>query len=132
MNDWFVKLASITVLVLAAVFAYGKLGPGIPITSVVTQKTDLFSVVGEGKVTVVPDTAIVDLGIIADSPTVKAAQNQANQVITTLTTELKKLGIDAKDIKTNNYSVYPQYDYRDGGTGRINGYQVNVSVTVTV
>lgn len=130
MNDWFVKLASIVILVLAAVFAYGKLGPGIPITSVVTQKQDLFTVTGEGKVTVVPDTAIVDLGITANLPTVKAAQTQANTIINKITDELKKLGIDPKDIKTSNYSVYPQYNYQQNN--RITGYQVNVSVTVTV
>lgn len=132
MNDWFVKLASLVILILAAVFAYSKVGPGIPISSVVTQKQDLFTVVGEGKVTVVPDTAIVDLGITANNPTVKAAQNQANTVIKTISDELKKLGISEKDIKTSNYSVYPQYDFREGETGRINGYQVNASVNVTV
>src|SRR3989344_1849077 len=130
MNDWFVKLASITVLVLAAVFAYGKLGPGIPITSVVTQKQDLFTVTGEGKVTVVPDTAIVDLGVTANLPTVKAAQSQANTVINKITDELKKLGITDKDVRTSNYSVYPQYDYQQGN--RITGYQVSANLTVTV
>ena len=130
MNDWFVKLASITVLVLAAVFAYGKLGPGIPITSVVTQKQDLFTVTGEGKGTVVPDTAIVDLGVTANLPTVKAAQSQANTVINKITDELKKLGITDKDVRTSNYSVYPQYDYQQGN--RITGYQVSANLTVTV
>ena len=127
MNLWWVKI----LLILGAVFVFAKWGPGIPITSVVTQKQDLFTVTGEGKVTVVPDTAVVNLGITANHSTIKAAQTQANTVINKITEELKKLGIESTDIKTSNYSVYPQYNY-DGGPSRITGYQVNASLTITV
>lgn len=127
MNSGWAKI----LLVLAAVFVFAKWGPGIPITSVVTQKQDLFTVTGEGKVTVVPDTAVVNLGITANSPTVKTAQTQANTVINKVTEELKGLEIADKDIKTSNYSIYPQYDYQSGIT-RITGYQVNASLTITV
>jgi uncharacterized protein len=48
-----------------------------------------------------------------------------------ISSELQKLGIDKKDIKTSNYSVYPQYDYQSG-TSRITGYQVSANVTVTI
>lgn len=109
-----------------AVFAFAKWGPSIPISSVVSQKNDFFTVTGEGKVTVVPDTAIVSLGITLNKPTVKAAQDQVNSVISEITKSLKTLGIDAKDIQTSNYSIYPQYN------DRITGYQVNASLTVTV
>ena len=109
-----------------AVFAFAKWGPSIPISSVVSQKNDFFTVTGEGKVTVVPDTDIVSLGITLNKPTVKAAQDQVNSVISEITKSLKTLGIDAKDIQTSNYSIYPQYN------DRITGYQVNASLTVTV
>lgn len=120
------------ILVLAAVFSYGKFGPGIPITSVVTQKQELFSVTGEGKITVVPDTAIVSLGISLNKPSVKAAQDEVNSVISEITKSLRALNIDAKDIKTSNYSIYPQYDYQTTGGNRISGYQVSANLTVKV
>ena len=123
MNSWWIKV----LLVFAAVFAFAKWGPSIPISSVVSQKQDFFTVSGEGKVTVVPDTAIVDLGITVNRPTVKAAQSEANSVINVITQAVKDLEVAAKDIKTSNYSVYPQYDQN-----RITGYQVNISLTVTV
>ncbi len=113
-------------MIFVAVFAFAKWGPSIPISSVVSQKNDFFTVTGEGKVTVVPDTAIVSLGITLNKPTVKAAQDQVNSVISEITKSLKTLGIDAKDIQTSNYSIYPQYN------DRITGYQVNASLTVTV
>src|SRR3989344_2894786 len=40
-----------------------RFAPAIPISSTVTQKQDLFTVTGTGKVTVIPDTAIISLGI---------------------------------------------------------------------
>lgn len=132
MNSWYLKLMAVVILILAAVFSYGKFGPGIPITSVVTQKQELFSVTGEGKITVVPDTAIVSLGISLNKPTVKAAQDEVNSVISEITKSLKTLSIDAKDIKTSNYSIYPQYDYQTTGGNRISGYQVSANLTVKI
>lgn len=132
MNSWYLKLITVVILVLAAVFSYGKFGPGIPITSVVAQKQELFSVTGEGKVTVVPDTAVVSLGISLNKPSVKAAQNEVNSVISEITKSLKAMGVDAKDIQTSNYSIYPQYDYQTTGGNRISGYQVSANLTVKV
>jgi uncharacterized protein len=131
MNSWIGKVVATILLVLTAVFLYGRFGPGIPVQSVVTQKNDLFTVSGEGKVTVVPDTGIVDLGITTNRPTVRDAQTQANTVIANITKAVKDLGVEDRDIKTNNYSVFPQYDFRDGNN-RITGYQVTAILVVTV
>ncbi len=129
MQTWILKLVVIVVLVLVAL----RFIPAIPVTSTVTQKQDFFTVSGEGKVTVVPDTAIIEVGITSNQPSVKDAQNQANKVIADITTSLKDLGIAEGDIKTSNYSVYPQYDYRDGGQpNKIIGYQVNANLSIKV
>jgi len=128
MNSWWAKAA----FVVIAVFVLLRFGPGLPIQSVVTQKQDSFTVSGTGKVTVVPDTGIVDLGITINKPSVKDAQNEANTVIKNITQALKNLKIDEKDIKTSNYSVYPQYDYQPGSVNRITGYQVTASLVVAV
>ncbi|MEK7504387.1 MAG: SIMPL domain-containing protein [Patescibacteria group bacterium] len=109
------------------VFAYAKFGPGLPVSSVVTQKTDLFTVSGEGKVTVVPDVAILNLGMSSRKSTVKAAQTEANTVVNNLTAAIKEFGVNEKDIKTTNFSVYPDYD-----NSKIVGFNVNINLTVTV
>ncbi|KKU55954.1 hypothetical protein A3H89_01810 [Candidatus Amesbacteria bacterium RIFCSPLOWO2_02_FULL_48_11] len=127
MNSWWAKI----IVIFAAAFIFVKFAPGIPVTSVVTQKQDLFTVSGVGKVTVVPDTGIVDLGINLTRGTVKTAQTEVNRVMNTITDNLKKMGIDGKDIKTENYSVYPEYDYT-AGTSRVTGYRVSASLKVTV
>lgn len=128
MVSWLIKLF-LSVLVVGVALRFI---PALPIASTVTQKTDLFTVSGEGKVTVVPDTAIIDLGILSTKSTVKLAQNEANTVISEITKSLKEMGISEKDIKTSNYSVYPQYDYQSGTVNKITGYQVNANITVTV
>ena len=127
----FGKYLLIILAVWLGVYAYGKFGPGLPISSVVTQKTDLFSVTGEGKMTVTPDVAILNLGMTTKKNSLKLAQTDANTVINNLTKALKELGIEDRDIKTTNFSVYPDYDY-SSGTNRIAGYNVNVSLMVTV
>lgn len=127
----FGKYVLIIFAVWLGVYAYGKFGPGLPISSVVTQKSELFTVSGEGKVTVVPDVAILNLGMSSRKNTVKAAQAEANTIVNQLTKALKESAVEDRDIKTTNFSVYPDYDYNNGAN-RIVGFHVNVSLTVTV
>ena len=127
----FIKTFSVALAILAALFLYNKFGPPFSFNSVVTQKTDLFTVSGEGKVTVVPDIGVVSLGINLTRPTVKSAQTDVNNIINKISTDTKGLGVDPKDIITSDYSIYPEYDYRTG-TGRITGYRVQASLTVKV
>lgn len=121
------------VLIFAGLFIFAKFGPGIPLTvsQITTNKTDLFTVSAEGKATAVPDIAVVNAGFSANGQSVSVIQNQANIVIKKITSDLKNLGIDAKDIQTSNYNIYPNYDYREN-TQTINGYNINVSLTVKV
>jgi uncharacterized protein YggE len=123
MIKWSIK----AFLIAGIVFAFLKFAPGFPITSVVTQKTDMFTISGEGKVTVTPDVAILNLGMTTQKNSVKLAQAEANTVVNNLTKAIKELGVSDKDIKTTNYSVYPSYDYP-----KISGYTVNINLTVTV
>lgn len=119
--------------ILIGLFLYTKLAGPIPfsVNSITTTKTDVFSVSGTGKATVIPDTAKVSLGITVNRPTVAAAQNEANRIINTITKDLKALAIDEKKIKTINYSVNPNYDFT-GGSQRIRDYNVSATLEVEV
>ncbi len=127
-----VRTPLLTVLfIFLALIAYTKLLGPIPFTvnSVSTVKDSLFTVQGTGEVTAIPDTAMINMGVSKTAPSVEEAQKQVNDVINQITTEVKNLGIEAKDIKTVNYSVNPNYDYTSG-TQKINGYMVNADVQV--
>lgn len=127
----FTKSLAVTLAIVLGLFVYNRFGPPFAVSSTVTQKTDLLTVAGEGKVTVVPDTGIVDLGVNLTRNSVKSAQTDVNAIINKVSADVKTLGVNAKDIQTSNYSIYPEYDYQSG-TGRITGYRVTASITVRV
>ena len=114
-------------------FFYTKFAGTIPFSlhSVVTNKTDTFTVTGTGKVTAIPDIAIVTVGVKAQGATVKQVQQELNTNNNKVIDAVKKLGVDAKDIQTSNYSVSPMYDY-SAKTPRITGYQANTNITIKV
>lgn len=104
-----------------------------PLTITTQQTSGELVVVGEGKVDITPNLATVDLGIVANNVrTVEEVQSQINKTNNAIVDEMKKIGIDKKDIKTSNYSISPNYNYTTGGNGQISGYNGNATVTVKV
>lgn len=114
-------------------FVYTKLAGPIPfsVNSVTTNKTDSFSVTGDGKVTAKPDLATINVGVSAQGTTVKLVQDQMNSAINKVSQAIKNLGVEAKDIQTSNYNVNPSYDF-NGGSQRINGYQASTNLVIKV
>ena len=97
-----------------------------------TQQVGIW-VSGEGKVTVVPDVANLSLGVQVEAATLADANSKASAAMDALINVLKTQGIADKDIKTQNFSIYPVYDYtKDIGTQVIRGYQVTNTVAVKV
>src|SRR5690242_20448866 len=120
------------VSVAAIIFTARILGPlPLSINQVSTSKQSTFDVTGESEMSVVPDNAEVSLGIEVTKTKVAEAQIQVNQVMSDITTKLKAMGIDPKDIKTQDYSVYPDYDF-SSGTQKANGFRVHSSLLVSV
>lgn len=77
----------------------------------ITDKTALFNAQGTAEATYTPDTALIYLGVEKTATTQEEAKNEANKVISQITAELKKLGVEEKNIKTTNFSVNENYDY---------------------
>jgi uncharacterized protein YggE len=103
----------------------------LPAAGTDTPAEHTISVAGSGKVTLVPDMATVDLGVVVQKPTAKAARQAGAQQMTGVVAALKKLGIDDKDIATSTVSLSPVYDWSNN-TQRITGYQLQNTVSVTV
>ncbi len=114
-------------------FVYTKLIGPLPfsVSQVTTSKSTTFDTTGEGKVLAKPDIASVSVGIQAELPTVKSVQDQINSVINKVSEGLKQAGVDPKDIQTQNYSIYPAYDYT-GSQQRIRGYSASATLLVKV
>jgi len=90
------------------------------------------SVTGNGKVTLTPDIATVQLGVLTEKPSAKAARQAAAVAMTNVVDAIRKLGIEDKDIATASISLSPVYDYSNNASPRIRGYQLQNTVTVTV
>jgi len=112
-------------------FIFAKWGPTIHFNSTTQTKGEPFVVSGEGKVSVTPDIAKIDLGIQDSGASLKTVQDSINKKSKTLVDALKKLGIAEADIKTTSYNVYPQYDYTNPNS-RITGYQASTNYEVTI
>lgn len=95
--------------------------------------TNTVSFSGEGKVVAKPDIAKVNLSILTESATSKAAQDDNSKKSKAVTDYLKKQALEDKDIKTTGYNIYPQYKYQQyGGNPEIIGYQVIQSMEVKI
>ncbi len=89
------------------------------------------SVSGEGRASAAPDVAVLGLGVSAKAATVKAASSQAQEAMSDLLDSLEENGVQEKDIQTRQFSIYPEYDYRDGEQ-ILTGYRVTHMLQVKV
>ncbi|MBI4099579.1 SIMPL domain-containing protein [Candidatus Microgenomates bacterium] len=119
------------VLFFIGVFLFAKFGPAIPLSMVTTNKTDFFTVTGEGKATAVPDIAQISLGITVNGASVALVQSQANSTINDVTAAVKKLGVGDKDVQTSNYNLRLDYDFANGRQS-IKGYVADINLSVKV
>ena len=88
-------------------------------------------VTGIGSVTAEPDIATIYLGVSVEKETVEEAREEAASAMTAVIDALKDNNIADRDIQTENFSIYPQYDYTEEGRV-LRGYRVNNSVNVKV
>lgn len=95
-----------------------------------TPAEHTITVTANGKVTVVPDVARVNLGVTITKSTVKAVRAAGADSMTRMIAAIKALGVADADIQTTNLSLYPQYG--NGSTPKIVGYQISEQIQVTV
>ncbi len=133
---------AIGILVLAALLAGCSVNPGAsgtaqtqPIT--VTLNDDdtpinSVSVSATGTIKVMPDIAYVTAGVVTQNKKSGNAQSDNSEAMNAVYAALKAAGLTEDDIDTIGYSVYPMYDYSEGGNGRITAYEVTNTVRISV
>ena len=113
---------------------YRFIGGGVPISNTI-------SVNGEGEVFAVPDIATFMVSVDELKATVAEAQEVATGKINKVISYLKAQGVEERDLKTVNYSVYPEYEYQNQvctqygcppGKQILKGYRVNQTLSVKV
>jgi len=90
------------------------------------------SVNGTAQVFLTPDIAYLSIGVHTENENVAEAvasnNTQAQQVIDAL----KAAGIDEKDIRTSNFSIYPSQQYTPEGQVKASVFVVDNTVYVTI
>ncbi len=110
--------------VLASVATPRQYSTPTAATGDTTPPEHMITVGGEGKVTVTPDLAHVQLGVQIQKPTAKAARDAAATAMTGVVAAIKQLGIADKDIQTTQVSLNAVYDYPANARPVLRGYQL--------
>lgn len=120
---------------LKAFREFGYVGAGV-------SATNTISVSGEGEVFAVPDIASFSVTVREDALEVADAQAEATKKANDIIAFLRAQGIEERDIKTENYSVSPRYEWQEAATCRagycppgkqvLAGYEVYQSLLVKV
>ena len=92
---------------------------------------ETITVSGTGHATLTPDRFTFTAGVQTMAPTVEEAVNENNSKMTAVIAALKKAGATDQEVRTSNFSIYPQQVYEKGKPPRITGYQANNTVLVT-
>lgn len=149
MNKKVFTLGAIFLAVLSIFFVIKSLGEIKRFSLIGSDYTpaNVISVSGTGEVFAVPDLAEISFDVREEGKTATDAQKKATAKINKILNDLKKFGIDEKDIKTTGYNIYPKYEYRresaplqNGGTevypypGKqvIVGYEVSQNILLKI
>lgn len=127
------KFIVLGLLVMAAmVSACGALDLGATAASAAETSSDLrtISVNGSSQVVLEPDIAFISIGVHSEAQDAKAAVANNNQQTQAVIDALIAAGVDAKDIQTNNFSIYPQDRYSPTGEVLEKFFSVDNTVSV--
>lgn len=96
-------------------------------------------VTGLASISVVPDLAVLDIGVESFASTVGLARLSAAKAMESVISSLNGEGVSSEDIQTQRFDIYPRYEYQEVMvSGRqtskqvLSGYTVNNSVRVKI
>ncbi len=126
-----IKTLIVSVVLLAAV-ALSACGPATIVANPAPPQRTM-NVNGTGTVNLTPDIAYINIGVHTEMPTAADAVSSNTTETQQVVDAIRKMGVDAKDIRTTNFSIYPNTQ-TDSQTGAKLGttYVVDNTVYVTV
>jgi uncharacterized protein YggE len=87
---------------------------------------------GLGQVNLTPDIAYIYIGVHTEGATASEAVDANKSQTNSLISSIKKSGVDEKDIRTTNFSIWPSQQYGPDGTISGTVYMVDNTVYITV
>lgn len=125
---------SLTPIVLLAVAGSLTLSAcsGAAAAAPAAEQPHTISVNGAGVAYGKPDIAVAQIGVETRNADPSRAVSDNTEKMTAVIAEMKKLGIEDKDIQTSNFSVYAQQNYDDQGKPTDYTYIADNIVSITV
>ena len=96
------------------------------------SRTTKVTVSGEAMTKVEPDAAVIVLSVVTQNAQAITAQQENARKSEAVANAIKNTAGANAEIKTSDYSLQPQYDYRDNRLPKIVGYNARNSVIVTM
>lgn len=93
------------------------------------------SVTGAGETALAPDMAWLNLSVVREADTARAAMDEANRATADVIDALKQAGVESRDLQTSGLNIEPRYVYpqnNDGSPPTLVGYRVTNSLSVRV
>lgn len=90
------------------------------------------TVSAEGKTAVVPDIALIKIGVTSEGQKIEKIIKENTDKINAILKEVKALGIAEKDLETISYSLSPRYEWTDKGERVSKGYALNQEIKVKI
>ena len=97
-----------------------------------SNRTTKVTVAGEAVARVEPDTAVLTVSVVTQSTQAVNAQQENARKSEAVTAAVKTTAGSGVEIKTSDYTLQPQYDYRDNRLPKIIGYNARNSIIVTM
>ena len=137
MDDAMIKKVTVGVWLLLAVAALGYVYQyGRSLQQTYPNRT--FTVDGEAKLNLVPDTAQFSVSVVSEGVRVPDVQKMNTEKMNAVQAFLKETGVEKKDMKTEQYSLNPRYEYSTCDANgkcpapKISGYTLTQSLMVKV
>ena len=122
----------ILIAVMLAAIVLSACGPATIVANPQPAQRTL-SVTGTGTVMMTPDIAYINIGVHTEKPTAADAVAENTTQTQQVVDALKAAGLDAKDIQTTNFSIYPNTQFDPQTNQKLSTtYVVDNSVNVTV
>lgn len=97
-----------------------------------TGQPEGLTVNADATVYATPDVAKLIIGVNKKAATVTDAEKQVADITQKIKDSLTDLNIQDKDIKTLDYSLYPEQTYTSSGVSRVTGYRAHHSLEITI
>ncbi len=125
------KITNIILAILVVLVGYGIFKNHSLDLNISEHKNNTITITGKEEKKLVPDTAKISFSVNEYRKNQKEAAKIVNTKTKKIIEALKDLDIDEKDIKTRNYSVYPEYNWNNGKR-TFRNYKVSQSIEVKV